>query len=145
MLEYVFFNQEPRTRFWAFLREQGIDAALAEGEDELLVKVQEDAVDDDLADAVDAFYDEMFALDQEIHSRERAAGSDEYQGSGVVVNLKDGTAVYADIPPALLNKVMEALTLGELSDLVGAIVDAVENPDPRSLCRRARDRAGLDC
>jgi hypothetical protein len=144
MLEYVFFNAEPRARFCAFLSERGIEATLAEGETELLVQVHEDAVDDQLADALDAYYDEMFALDQEIHGRHAATGGDEYQGSGVVVNLKDGTAVYAEIPPALLNKVMQALTLSELSDLVNAIADAVENPDPRSLCQRARDRDTQD-
>jgi hypothetical protein len=141
MLEYVFFNAEPCARFCTFLREQGIEPTLAEGELERLVQVEEDLVDDDLADTLDAYYEDMFALDHAIYSQEAVSGGHEYAASGLVVNLKDGTAVYADVPPALLGKVMAALTLEELSDLVNAIVGAVENPDPRSLCRRARERA----
>ena len=141
MLEYVFFNAEPCARFCAFLRGHGIEPGLAEGEPERLVQVEEDLVDDDLADTLDAYYEEMFALDHAIYSEETASGGHEYAGSGLVVNLKDGTAVYADVPPALLGKAMAALSLAELSDLVNAIVDAVENPDRRSLCQRARERS----
>ncbi len=140
MLEYVFFNTEPRARFCIFLREHGIEPTLAEGEPERLVQVEEDLVDDDLADILDAYYEEMFALDHAIYSEEAGSDGHDYAGSGLVVNLKDGTAAYADVPPALLGKVMAALSLEELSDLVNAIVDAVEDPDPRSLCQRARER-----
>lgn len=141
MLEYVFFNAEPCTRFCALLREHGIEPTLTEGELERLVQVEEGLVDDDLADTLDAAYDELFALDQAIHGQEAVADGCEYEGSGVVVHLKDGTSAYAEVPPALLAKVMQALSLEELGDLVNAIVDAVEHPDPRSLCRRARERA----
>ena len=139
MLEYVFFNAEPCARFCAFVREHGIEAAVAEGDPERLVQIEEALVDDDLADTLDAYYEEMFALDQAIYSQEAVSGGHDYASSGLVVNLKDGTAAYADVPPALLGKVVAALSLEELSDLVNAIVDAVENPDPRSLCQRARD------
>jgi hypothetical protein len=142
MLEYVFFNDEPRRRFCTFLRGHGIEPTLVGGEPELLVQVEEDLVDDDLADSLDAYYEEMFALDHAIYSQEAAPGGPDYASSGLVVNLKDGTAVYADVPPILLSKVVAALSLEELSDLVNAIVDAVENPDLRSLCQRAREEAG---
>lgn len=141
MIEYVFFNTEPCARFCAFLREHGIEPTLAEGDLERLVQVEEDLVDDDLADILDACYDELFALDRAIYGREAMSEGRDYEGSGVVVNLKDGTAVYAEVSPALLGKVMQALSLEELADLVNAIVDAVENPDARSLCQRARERA----
>ena len=58
------------------------------------------------------------------------------QSAGVVVNLKSGDRVYAEVPSALLARVMAALTPEELGTLVDAIVDAVENPDARSLCQR---------
>ena len=142
MLEYVFFNAEPRARF-CFLREHGIEPPLAEGELERLVQVEEDLVDDALADTLDAYYDEMFELDHAIYSQVGEDGHD-YAGSGVVVNLKDGTAAYANVPPALLAKVMQALTHEELSDLVNAIVDAVERPGPAQplpACPRRQPRA----
>jgi hypothetical protein len=139
MLEYVFFNAEPCSRFCSFLREIGLESTLTEGEPEIIVGVEEDRVDDAMADALDTFYDEMFALDQSLHEEASDDSCDQYQAAGVVVNLKDGRAVYADIPPAILAKVMQALSLPELSDLVNAIVTAVEHPDPRSLCQRRRD------
>jgi hypothetical protein len=141
MLEYVFFNAEPCVRFCAFLREHGIEPTLAEGDPELLVQVDEDRVGDDLADMIEGYYDQMFALERDIHDDQQGRDDYGYEGSGVVVNLKDGTSAYADVPRPLLNKVMHALTLAELSDFVNAIVEAVENPDPRSLCQRARERA----
>ncbi len=141
MLEYVFFNAEPCARFYAFLREHGIEPTLAESDLELLVQVDEDLVDDDLADTLDGYYDEMFALDHSIHDQQQGPDDCEYEGAGVVLNLKDGSAVYADVPRPLLGKVMDALTLGELADFVNIIVDAVEYPDPRSICQRARDKA----
>ena len=140
MLEYVFFNAEPCGRFCAFVREHGIEPTLVEGEPERLVQIEEDLVDDDLADALDAYYEDMFALDHAIYSQEAERGH-EQASQGLVVHLKDGTAVYADVAPPLLAKVVAALSLAELSDLVNAIVDAVEQPDRRSLCQRARDRA----
>jgi hypothetical protein len=140
MLEYVFFNAEPRRRFCAFLSEHGIEPQLAESDLELLVRVEESIVDDALADTLDGYYDEMFELDHELYHSQVGEDDGEHTGSGVVVNLKDGTAAYANVPPALLAKVMQALTHEELADLVNAIVDAVENPDPRSLCQRAREQ-----
>jgi hypothetical protein len=141
MLEYVFFNAEPCARFLAYVREMGLEPTLTKGELESVVGVEEDRVDDAMADALDTFYDAMFALDQSLHDGASEESCDEYRAAGVVVNLKDGRAVYADIPPDILGKVMQALTLPELSDLVNAIVDAVEHPDPRSLCQRRRDAA----
>ena len=141
MLEYVFFHTDPRDRFCAFARERGLEPSLTEGEPEFIVGVEEAGVDDAMADALDAFYDEMFALDQGLYEQAAEALNDGYQAAGVVVNLQDGRAVYADIPPAILAKVTQALTLPELSELVNAIVAAVEHPDPRSLCQRRRDAA----
>jgi hypothetical protein len=141
MLEYVFFHADPCARFCAFVREKGLEPSMTEGEPEFIVGVEEAGVDDDLADALDGFYDEMFALDQDLYEHAAEALQDGYQAAGVVVNLQDGRAVYADIPLAILAKVTQALTLPELSDLVNAIVTAVEHPDTRSLCQRRRDAA----
>ncbi len=48
--------------------------------------------------------------------------------------LRTGAKV-SGCEPAILTKVTQ------LSDLVNAIVTAVEHPDPRSLCQRRRDAA----
>ena len=139
MLEYVFFNAEPCARFCAFLVDRGLKPETRQGDPGVVVCLAEDAVDDALADSIDAFYDEMFALDQQIFDGNAEPASDNYHAAGVVVNLKDGRAVYAEVSPALLNKVMQVLDPRELGELVTAVVDAVENPDERTFCQRMRD------
>ena len=139
MLEYVFFDPEPCSRFCAFLDGKGLGPRVVQRDPERVVLVSEEAVDDDLADEIDVFYDEMFSLDRSLFDAGKGRSSDEYNASGVVVNLKDGRAVYADLPPDLLEKVMGVLTPEELGDLVNAVVDAVEDPDERTFCQRMRD------
>ena len=62
--------------------------------------------------------------------------TDYHVSAGVVVNLKDGRSVYANVPGDLLQRIMQALSPKELGELVNAIVDAVENPDDGPLCKR---------
>jgi len=136
MLEYVFFNSEPCEQFRAFLAERGVMSSLTKGELELIVQIEEASVDDALADLIDARYDELFELDQRLYEAGLARATDNHQASGVVVNLRDGRAVYAGVRPDLLCKVIQALSPEELGELVDAIVEAVESPDDRSLCKR---------
>ena len=136
MLEYVLFNAETCARFCAFLVDRGLKPETRPGDPGVVVCLAEDSVDDALADA---FYDEIFALEQQIFDGNADPASDNYHAAGVVVNLKDGRAVYAEVSPALLNKVMQALDPRELGELVTAVVDAVENPDQRTFCQRMRD------
>lgn len=139
MLEYVFFNEEPCARFQEFLVARGLQSDLEERDPERIIQVEESAVDDALADEIDRFYDEMFALDQALHESESPTSRENYHAAGVVVNLDDGRAVYAEVAPDLLSRVMSALEPQDLNDLVAAVVDAVENPDERSFCERMRD------
>lgn len=141
MLEYVFFNTEPCDRFCAFLKEQGLNCETQQGDPGMVVRLDEDAVDDALADVIDSRYDELFALDQEIFDEGTGQTSEDYHAAGVVVNLADGRAVYAEVPPALLSKIMQSLTPPELGTLVDAVVDAVEHPERRTFCQRMRDSA----
>ena len=136
MLEYAFFSAEACARFCRFVEELGLRPRVERGDPETLVQLDEGAVDDTLADVIDTFYDDMFALDQTLFEE---ASADDYHAAGVVVNLRDGRAVYAGVPPVLLGKVMQVLSPEELADLVAAIVDAVEAPDERTFCQRQRD------
>lgn len=136
MLEYIFFHEEPVQRFVAFLRQNGLSPDAQTTDEARLVMLDEQSVDDAMADRIDDFYDEMFELDQQLHNGSLQDDADNYASAGVVVNLVDGRTVYADVPGNLLGKVMQVLTPQELGDLVNAIVDAVENPDDRPLCKR---------
>ncbi|MEJ2309541.1 MAG: hypothetical protein P8Z31_08870 [Gammaproteobacteria bacterium] len=136
MLEYIFFHEQPLRRFTSFLVELGLAPQQARTDESLLVTLDEESVDDDTADRIDGFYDDMFDLDQELFAAGMQEDAENYASAGVVVNLGDGKTVYADVPGDLLQKIMQALTPQELGDLVNAIVDAVENPDERPLCKR---------
>ena len=136
MLEYVFFHEEPVRRFNSFLTGLGLSAGNRDSGESLLVTLEEESVDDETADRIDAFYDEMFDLDQQLYDSGTQEDSENFGSAGVVVNLMNGTSVYADVSPELLHKIMQALTPEELGDLVNAIADAVEQPDSRPLCKR---------
>lgn len=136
MLDYIFFHEEPQRRFVRYLQELGLSPQESATDESRQVSIDEESVDDDTADRIDDFYDEMFDLDQQLYDRGMEEDDGNYASAGVVVNLKDGQTVYADVPGDLLHKIMQALTPQELGDLVNAIADAVENPDGRPLCKR---------
>ena len=133
-IEYIFFHEQPFKLFVNFLKQQDLVPDTSSGEDSYEISLP-DNLDDLLTDVIENEYDRLFEMDQQLMeevSQENAAG--------IVVNLKDGTTTYADINPVLLSKIMQVLTPQELGDVVNAIIDAVEYPDDRSLCERARDQ-----
>lgn len=136
----MFFHPQPLEKFCRFLLEKGLDPRRDASDEALLVVLPEDAVDDDLADEIDDFYDDMMDLDHELFDEVTETDSENYQTAGVVVNLSNGNTVYADVPSKILKQVMTILSPQELGDFVNAIVDAIENPDDRSLCQRQRDK-----
>ena len=137
MLEYVFFHQQPMRQFCEFLQKQGLEPQILQADESLLIGLEEEAVSDALSDRIDDYYDDMMDLDQVLFNESVEPGSDDYQAAGVVVNLADGKTVYADVPGTIQKRVMEVLAPRELGDFVNAIIDAVENPDERPLCKRS--------
>jgi hypothetical protein len=139
VLDYIFFHPIPFDRFMDFLNQKGVQPETRCDDGSYQVRVP-----DDLADAlsveIEERYDELMALNQELFESEQRDGPDNYHAAGVVVNLKDGTTVYADVEARLLSRVMTVLSAEEFGQLVDAIIDAVEDPDARSLCQRVRDR-----
>ncbi len=139
MLEYVFFHQQPMDQFCEFLLDKGIPFQLLESSESLLLAIEEQSINDSMADMIDDHYDVMLDLDQSIYDQGLLEDEENYAAAGVVVNLMDGQSVYADVPGDLLKKIMDVLSPQELGDLVNAIADAVENPDKRALCKRHPD------
>jgi len=136
MLEYVFFHQQPLDQFCKFLQLKSVPFQQVESSESLLLAIEEQSIDDAMADLIDDYYDEMLDLDQSIYDQGLLKDEENYAAAGVVVNLMDGQSVYADVPGDLLRKIMDVLSPQELGDLVNAIADAVENPDQRALCKR---------
>lgn len=143
MLEYVFFDPRPRDRFLEYVLEKGLKPEQG-AEDELLKVFLPEDIDDDLSDQVEDFYDEMMVLNQSLYEQEADQEEVGYHAAGITVELGDGSNVYAQVNPELLGRIMQVLTPVEFNDVVNAIVEAVENPDARSLCQRMRDEKAGD-
>ena len=134
MLEYIFFDERPWKLFITYLDEKGL---VVESQHEMqgyMVRIPDDT-DDAMMAGIECYYDEMLDMNEALY----IAGVDAAEhthNAGVSVSLSDGRVVQALVDPALLNKVLEVLSMDELGQLVSAITDAVEHPDERSVCRR---------
>ncbi|HHI77239.1 MAG TPA: hypothetical protein ENJ94_08715 [Gammaproteobacteria bacterium] len=96
-------------------------------------------LDEALAERIEDFYDEMMELGRELYEQEGDQEEVGYHAAGITVQLADGSNVYAQVDPQLLGRIMQVLSPEEFNQVVNAIVEAVENPDARSLCQRMRD------
>ncbi|MGA0937151.1 MAG: hypothetical protein ACO378_02105 [Sedimenticolaceae bacterium] len=138
MLEYVFFDERPRDQFVNFLQEKAVELKLEEDEGLLKVWISED-LDDDLDEAIEDFYDDMMALNQQLYEDENNEAEVGYNAAGIVLELNTGENVYAQVDPELLGRIMTVVTPDEFNTVVNAIVEAVENPDVRTPCQRIRE------
>lgn len=143
MLEYVFYRDQPRKRFQRFLAQQGLLWTLEPAEMETLVVVDDAGVDGELAERIETVYDELFAIEQAAYAADNPRFARSLDGSGVPVRLKDGRAVYADLPPELLSRILTIVSPMELDALVSAIVRAVEEPQDHIPCTGALVGAGV--
>ena len=133
MLEFVFFNAPTRRQFVDFLQNQGVGADLVNDDETFGVAIDE-GLDEALLDRIEVRYDELMVLDQSLFEQQADAAGE--HTAGVVLNLASGDTVYAQIDPFLLGRIMEVLSPEEFGSVVNAIVDAVEEPDRRPLCKR---------
>ncbi len=133
MLDYVFFDTLPCEKFIEYLTQKGITYEAPDGEEILMVSIDEE-LGDDITSDVEAFYDEMMELGSQILSNQ--TGDGQVNTAGLTVTLADGRVSYAVLEPSIVNKVLSVLELDELNTLVNAIVNAVENPDETPLCKR---------
>jgi hypothetical protein len=138
MLEYVFFDERPRDQFVTFLQQKSVELKLEEDEGLLKVWISED-LDDDLDEAIEDFYDDMMALNQQLYEDENNDAEVGYNAAGIVLELNNGDNVYAQVDPELLGRIMTVVTPDEFNTVVNAIVEAVENPDARTPCQRIRE------
>ncbi len=141
MIEYALFSQKPFDLFVDFLKEKGLAPQTRQSDDSRLVCLPED-MDRELHALVDAEYDRLLTLDMNLIEADEADESG-HQAAAIVLNLKDGSASYASVNPAFMARIMEVLTPEEFGEIVTAIVDAVEQPDARSLCQRLREGEDL--
>jgi hypothetical protein len=127
MLEYVFFEEAPRKRFQDFLAAQGLAWTLEPGTLETLVVVDEAGLDDELAERIESVYDELFALEQAVHSPRPAAPAEvDDDDDSVTIRIPDGRTLHTDLPQELVHRVLTVITAEELALLAEVIARAVE-------------------
>lgn len=138
MLDYILFDKKLFQQFIDWLKAKDVTYEVEIDEDNYVIKVSED-LDEDLLDAIDDKYDEFMDMNQDLINDEESESNDGYHSAGVIVALKDGSISYADVDSNLLSRVVSVITPEELGQLVSAIADAVENPQPKTYCQRKRD------
>ena len=129
MLEYVFFEEEPRQRFQAFLEQHQLPWTLEPGDPESVVVVDDARIGEALAERLEALYDELFALEQSLFVADTAQSSAHPKDKGVLLHLKDGSSLHADLPPELLNRLLAVISPEELDLIADAIVCAFEDSE----------------
>ncbi len=137
MLEYLFMHPQTRDRFLERARALGLEGEVREEEDDGWLVILPEIEDETLLEKLEACYDELFNADEQIWNQEMA--EQQFHTAGLLITLGDGRQVQAPVPPELMNRLMEALNMEQIAELVSIIVDTVEQPDERSLCQRHRD------
>ncbi|MCW8899825.1 MAG: hypothetical protein OQK75_06680 [Gammaproteobacteria bacterium] len=138
MLDYILFNENLFQLFIDWLKAKNVAYEVNIDEDNYVIKVSEN-LDEDLLDDIDEKYDELMDMNQDLINDEEKESNDGYNMAGVIVTLKDGSVSYADIDSKLLSRVISVISPEELGQIVTAIADAVENPQPKTYCQRMRD------
>ena len=138
MLEYILFHERPFQLFINWLKEKGVPYETEIEDDNYEIKIPED-LDESLLDEIDEKYEELMDMNQQIVDDEEKENNQGYHMAGVIVTLKDGTISYADVDPKLLGRVMSAVSPEEFGEIVNAIANAVENPQPKAYCQRVRE------
>ena len=137
MLEYVLFHQKPFEIFVKFLKENELSLETSENDGIYEIRIDED-IDKDLSEKVEAEYDRLVAMNQELFFAENPATDENYRMASVMITLKNGDRTSAHLPPELLARVLDAIDETEPNEIITAVVKAVENPDERSYCQKVR-------
>ncbi|ANJ68100.1 hypothetical protein A9404_12615 [Halothiobacillus diazotrophicus] len=142
MYEFCFLTRDRGVNFIARIEALGLVVTSRPdpiNEDVTIVAIPDD-IDDELLDRIEAWYE------ADIEENEAAAraedAEDEFRSAGIWVPLSSGESSLARIDPALMNRLLAALTPDELTTFVTAIAQAVENPDQQPLCVRTTERQG---
>lgn len=133
MLEFIFFHRELMDDFRTELDTQAVPYEARDDNLGFVVAIPEN-LDEAVLDQLDELYEVLLVKSENLLSAGEFAG--DKQAAAISINLDDGRTVHASVRPALMNKLLEAISFDELNELVEAITDAVEHPDDRPFCQR---------
>lgn len=130
MLEYVFFDQGLRSKFVAYLNENGLSADTYDA-DGFIVTFSDD-IEQDLWDSIDLMYEQL--LQENADLLEDTEDALRINAAGVQVVLANGDICMIRLAPELVSRLLTAISQEELRDMVQAIAGQVEEPDNSPLC-----------
>ncbi len=139
MIDFILFDEKPFQTFVDWLKARDIPHTVERDDEGFEIAVPED-LDEALLDAIDAQYDLCMDMNRELVDAQDREQNTGYQMAGIQVTLRDGRVSHADIDPALMTRVLGAISPEEFGVIVEAIAEAVENPQTKSFCQRMREK-----
>ena len=135
MIEYIFFHVKPSELFCHYLSQRNIPYETNKDETDIegLLVCLADDLDDDISDEIEIYYDELLELDESLLVENP---EDTIDQAGLAVTLNNGDSTFASIDPDVLNRILTVVTKDEVAAFIDAIVNAVEQPDERPICKR---------
>lgn len=133
MLEYIFFHKKPRNAFIRYLDDNGINYEEVDDNMGLVVSIPED-LDELILENIESHYEELMEDAEELLAED--GFENEKSVAAITIELEDGRTTYATVSPALMNRILSAISMDELNELVNSIVTSVQNPDNTPLCKR---------
>ncbi len=139
-MEYLFFNESLAERFAAFCQERGVDAQIKAEEsftEDATYSVQlADMTSDELMDAIEEQYNEMFFGEQAAEIEGNGSQGALADACGVQVQLQSGAFTTVAIHPEIMNKILSVLSIDELQSFLSQVAEDIENPKSGPICRR---------
>ncbi len=137
MIEYIFFHQKPNDLFCQFLSEHHIafETNTDETDVEGLLVCLADDLDELMSEKIEDYYDKLLEMDEALLIEDPSNTIDQ---AGLAVTLNNGQSTFASIDPDVLNRMLTVVSRDEIAGFIDAIVNAVETPDLRPLCKREK-------
>lgn len=110
------------------LREQGVSWALEGNETETLVVIDDAGLDEHVAERIETFYEELFAIDQASIQPSIVASPAPPQTLKLEVRLADGGIIRPELPIEIATRLLTTVAPEDLAALSNAILDALEEP-----------------
>jgi hypothetical protein len=132
MSDYIFFDDELRDRFLAFVAAHGLGATTRPDRIAGHLVILPDGLPDDLEDTLDEEYDRLMDEQQE---RIEAEDDQDRTLMGVNITLPDGRLCTVRLPPEFARRLCDGFSGEEIQALVAAIAADVLAPATGPLCR----------
>ena len=133
MLEYVFFNTNPRNAFIRYLDDNGISHQASDDDMGLIVAVPEN-LDELILQNIENHYDELMENAEELLSKE--SSEDEKSLAAITIELDNGQTTYVTVAPDFMNRILRVVSIDELNEFINSIAVGIQHPDDSPLCKR---------